>query len=713
MMVGLLRARVGLVIAMMLVVAVAAGDIFDRRVWWFLVPPALVGAGALTTTNRRSLVRLGAAVVAVATGTGIVVLAADGTASDLGAAFGAGTQRLISTDWPSPDRPDLRGVVATVLGLLSAIASELARRRRLHLSPLVPVIIGQTLVIALSAPLGLRLLWILPLGVLAIGFATLRPGTDLDLRDRLTLLGGERRLLPVSLLAIGIAGFAAVPLVLPDRADPRQTEEATGSAAVLDPIEATLALQALDPPIELHDIRITAIDDDAVGRPPLRWRTAALENYDGRRWVPDLVLRPIGRRLGPAAPDTVTATITFEDDDLQLVPLPGAPVVVDAPIETDDERTLVRLINRPLDDERFLVTARVEPSVVDASGVVGAREVDENSIALAEVATGLAEQGGADESADLLERLTAIERVMRNEFVLRSDAEGGGLQRFFVERFIRDTQRGNAEQFATAYVLLVRALGVDARVATGFAVTSDRLELVDGTSALTLNSDDAMIWPEVRIGDQWVAFDPVPEEEDTDTEPPPEPEVQTPAAPQPPIAPPPESADEPVITEDETDTDTATGLPAVVGYALWGIAGLASLAVPVLLVVGLILGIKWRRRRRRLSGPPAVRIRGAWSLATNALIDAGMAISTTDTNDEIAGDAIRYAPTARREVFRLATLASATTFGDPARPDLLAQDATACLGQVETSMAESRTFWQRARWRLSLRSLRRRTTSPV
>ncbi len=713
-MLGLLRLRIVLVTLMMGVVSLSAGNVFDRRSWWLIVPAVLVGAAATVTCTKRWAIRIGSAVGAVAVATTITVVASGGSGADLAAAFGAGTQRLLSTDWPSPDRPDLLGIVATGLGLATAVAAELARRQRLHLSPLLPVLVAQVLVIALSAPLGVRLRWVLPIAVLALAFAALRPGQDVDLRDRLTLLGGERRLLPVALLALGIAAMLAVPLTLLGRADPRRTEQATGSATLLDPIEATIALRAIDPPIVLHQVRITQTGSEAENRPPVRWRTAALESYDGRRWAPDLVLRPIGRRLSDPAPDTISATITFEDDDLQLVPLPGAPVVVDASIETDDERTIVRLAERPRDNQQYAVTARVEPDVSAANGAIGVREVDESSSALAELAAGLAEQGGAGGTTDLLGRLRAIETTMRNDFALRTDASGGGLERALMERFLRDTQRGNAEQFATAYVLLVRSLGVDARVAAGFVVESDRLRADGDATTLTLNSDDAAIWPEVRIGDQWIAFDPVPEEEDSDAvPPPPEPQVQTPAAPQPPIAPPPENADEPVVTDDAADTDTATGLPAVVGYALWAMAGIAILAIPILLIVGLILGIKWRRRRRRLSGPPAERIRGAWAIATNALVDGGMTIATSDTNNEIADDAVGYVPTAHREVRRLATLASATTFGDPARPDLLAEDATACLGQVEASMAESRSLWQRTRWRLSLRSLRRRTASPV
>ena len=57
-MLGLLRLRVALVTLMMGVVALAAGDIFDRRAWWLLVPPAMVGLTAALTCVRRWPIRL-------------------------------------------------------------------------------------------------------------------------------------------------------------------------------------------------------------------------------------------------------------------------------------------------------------------------------------------------------------------------------------------------------------------------------------------------------------------------------------------------------------------------------------------------------------------------------------------------------------------------------------------------------------------------------
>ncbi|MGB9348148.1 MAG: hypothetical protein WCA90_19090, partial [Ilumatobacteraceae bacterium] len=80
---------------------------------------------------------------------------------------------------------------------------------------------------------------------------------------------------------------------------------------------------------------------------------------------------------------------------------------------------------------------------------------------------------------------------------------------------------------------------------------------------------------------------------------------------------------------------------------------------------------------------------------------------------EIAGAGEPLVAEAHRDLRRLAALASAAAYGSPEHPDLLAEDATRCLGTIDESMAVIRTRWQRLRWRLSLRSLRRSTRSPV
>ena len=76
----------------------------------------------------------------------------------------------------------------------------------------------------------------------------------------------------------------------------------------------------------------------------------------------------------------------------------------------------------------------------------------------------------------VVERLETIEATMRDDFSLDPGAPGGGMQLALIQRFLTETRRGNAEQFATAFVLLARSLGVNARVATGFEVPADELD---------------------------------------------------------------------------------------------------------------------------------------------------------------------------------------------------------------------------------------------
>ena len=62
---------------------------------------------------------------------------------------------------------------------------------------------------------------------------------------------------------------------------------------------------------------------------------------------------------------------------------------------------------------------------------------------------------------------------------------------------------------------------------------------------------------------------------------------------------------------------------------------------------------------------------------------------------------------------RLASTASAITFGEEQHDRLRVDDAVATARTVDLAILADRSRWQRIRWRLSLRSLRRTTRSPV
>lgn len=696
-MTSLLRVRILLAGLAMAVIATAASAVFDQWIWTFTIAVALPTLIALAVRSLPPIVRLLAAAIGIIGSVGLIIAIEGGGVDDAVNAVTAGAQRLLTTEWPSPVRPDLLGAIGLVIAVATAAATELAGRLRTHLVAWLPILASFVIVVALSAPVGTRLLWLIPLAILGALFAALRPNSPLA--ERWATLRGERRLIPLLLVAGITAAAVSLPIALAVRADPRRNDPPAQTAALLDPIESTLALRALDPVIDLHEI--TAAEGVAL---PTRWRTAALTEYDGQRWTPTLTLRPIGRRLAPDSTNQIDVDVTFLDDDLALVPLPGAPVTVDANVETDIDRTVVRLAERR-GTEPFSVTAEIAPSMALAqvSGIAS-RPVDDSVTSLNEFAANLAGDG------TVLEQLRQIESTMRDDWTLQSDAPGGGLQRTLIERFIRDTQRGTAEQFATSYVLLARSLGIDARVATGFVADS-----APSGGPVVLTSANAQVWPEVRLFDGgWVALDPVPSEEESDAAPPPEdPAVQTPAAAQPPIAPPPEVSNDTNVDDEVADDQQARSLSAI---RLWGQRiglGLAALLLPAFLIILLILGIKGRQRRTLLGGAPNGRVAGAWAVATNRLVDAGLTISPAATNGDIAASGVHLAVGAERELQRLATLSSAVTFGHPARPDMLAEDAATCLGHVETTMADDRTRTQRLKWRLSLRSLRRSTRSPV
>jgi transglutaminase-like putative cysteine protease len=427
--------------------------------------------------------------------------------------------------------------------------------------------------------------------------------------------------------------------------------------------------------------------------------------------VPRLTLRPIGGRLGihspprPDRPPAVDVELRYLSDDIDLLPFPGRPLSASIDVETDLARVVVRALERPKVDDTVLMSSEV--ALTSRSSLIGAvtpRQVDDLADDFTDDARRLAGDG------TIVEQLRQLEATMRDGWKLDPFTPGGGQQFTLIERFVVDTQRGTREQFVTAFVLMVRSLGMDARVATGFLVPPEAI-----ASPLRLDSGMASVWPEVRFDDVgWVAFDPVPPlEADQDEELDPPPDAQSPAAAQPPIPPPADVVDD--LDDDVEAPDAGTDRWSEVRrWLVRGVAVSTLGLLPIFLAVGAILAVKWARRRRRRRHPdPARRICGVWANATDSLVDAGMTIGPSWTDDTIASSAAPLAPTVPHEMRRLASMATQMTFGPTAGAAALADDAVLTSDAVDQAIRFERTRWQRVRWRLSLRSLRRSTRSPV
>ncbi len=701
---ALTRWRVLLVIASGLVLAVVAGGVFDQFVPALVVPPLLVGVTSLVFATRSRLVRHVATGAAVVVAAAASVAASGGSFSDATTGIWSGPRRLITTEWPSPVEATVVGAIALVLAVGTAAAADLALNPRWRLAPTIPLGIVLAITLLLGAPARPSWLLIAALGVIAAMFAVVRHGAD---RPAPRWFLTERTVV-VSAGAIALAAIVTSGAVAwADRADPRRTEDAELIATLLDPIEATVALRRADPELELFEV----VDRSTLVGPslPARWRMAALDTYDGQRWVPRLTLRRIGQRLGlpsapsPDVPPPIRYSLTILTDDIDVLPFPGRPLSVDRDVETDVGRVAVRLIDRPSPGTVVRAESEIAPSVTAATSVA-TRQVDEIAGTFSERARSIAGEG------TVVEQLRALETSMR-EWRLDSSAPGGGQQLALIERFVTVTERGTREQFVTAFVLLVRSLGFDARIATGFVVPPDEAR----SSPLTIRSGQAAVWPEVRLdGVGWLAFDPVPSSEaDENDEPPPPPEAQSPAAAQPPIVPPADDADD--ADDPETVIDTSgSGWGSLRTWVVRGtvVSGVALL--PFVSVALAIVAIKGRRRRRRLrAAHAAVRIRGAWANATDSLVDAGLSIGPAWTDERIADAAMPIAPGSPHETRRLAAMSTAMTFGGVDDAWRLVDDAVLTSAAIDDAILEDRTRWERILWRLSLRSLRRATRSPI
>ncbi len=697
--------------ALVTVLAVVAGNVFDQIQWRLVAGVAAIAFVLVVVAPWRASIRLPLSLLAVAGGVAGIVLWVGGERADIVPGLESGPRRLITSEWPSPADPVVIGTLALLLALAGFIGNEIAIRPGSHLGPLAPPALAAMVLVALGAPVSTSGLLVGLVGVLALLFALARFDHDPSGRERRPAIMRADRTVVASIVGVAVVGLATSgAIALADRADPRRPQNAEATATLLDPIEAAAALRRADPPIDLFRV----IDESTlIGRSlPARWRTAALTEYDGQRWVPRVTVRPIGGRLGLPS-DTafgrapsITYSVRYLSDDVLTVPFPGRPLQVDENVLTDTDRVVVVLDGAPDIGDTIQAVSEIDPGLVEAQvSNFGLRQIDDIAVAFTDRARAL-----AGTTTTQFEQLQALESTMRDAWQLDADAPGAGQQLALIERFIVDTQRGTPEQFVTSFVLLARALGFDARVATGFIIPPEDLGI-----PLTIRSAHAAAWPEVRLdGGGWVAFDPVPDAFTAEDEPiVEEAELQSPAAAQPPAVPPSEEGED--LDEPPPDMSDGDSRWSVVGR--WAIrAGMvAGLTVlPFALVIGGIVWVKWRRRRRRrLVLEPDRRIRAEWANTTDYLIDAGLDVERSWTDERIAEAAAPLARRAPFELRRLASLSTAMTFGKTDNADVLVMDALETSRMIDAALRVEQSRAQRLKALLSLRSLRKATRSPV
>ena len=256
---------------------------------------------------------------------------------------------------------------------------------------------------------------------------------------------------------------------------------------------------------------------------------------------------------------------------------------------------------------------------------------------------------------------------------------------------------GDAEQYSVAAALLAQQVGFPARVVVGFVVP-------EGATEVT--GSGLRAWVEVNTSDGWLAVDPVPEERPIPDTPPDDPNRVSP--PQSVVDPPP--ADVSQIrgaqapqSEEETETNEPDPLWVILGTILEVVAWLAVAAAVILLPPLAIVAAKAWRRRRRLSAPDVrTRVLGARAQVADVLTDAGLTVTRSTTNRELASRvAVRDAP----------ALAFVIDRAEYSTDDLVAADArTAWLvvEDIENELMVGLTRRQKLMRRVAVWSLVRR-----
>ena len=275
--------------------------------------------------------------------------------------------------------------------------------------------------------------------------------------------------------------------------------------------------------MRVHLTRFTGGRGAPEALPSLRWRGIAFDHFDGREWavsrstmklalrrdlpVPfpilqeyggpiltqEIHLEPLGSAMIFAAPRLLRLQgrsdfITLDDLGNVAVPAPSARLqyTVESEPEIGDPRRAGIAGARPPNDPRWRARFTQLPPMPPRIGAL-AREVT----------------AGSPDAYDAGRRLTAwLSRELTYTRVLEAPATADPLEDFL---FVR--RSGNCEYFAAALAVMLRSLGIPARVVNGF----QRGEWNPYGRYFMVRLRDAHSWVEIFVdGAGWVTLDPSP-----------------------------------------------------------------------------------------------------------------------------------------------------------------------------------------------------------
>ena len=242
-------------------------------------------------------------------------------------------------------------------------------------------------------------------------------------------------------------------------------------------------------------------------RAALYWRGIVLGNYDGRTWSRLQVQGHAGSTVSIRARSApVRYQVTLEPSGqrwLYALDVPQTvPEIADNPasVDTDLQLLAARRIGERI---RYEAVSVVHYDLQPDADPIGLQDWLDLPPGFNPQTHAYAAQlrNQSDDNAALINTVLTLFREQPFRYTL----EPPRLGRNAVDDFLFGTRAGYCEHYASAFVVLMRALDIPARVVTGYQ--GGQLNPIDGF--LTVRQSDAHAWAEVWLrGRGWVRVDP-------------------------------------------------------------------------------------------------------------------------------------------------------------------------------------------------------------
>ncbi|WP_117209196.1 transglutaminase domain-containing protein [Allorhizocola rhizosphaerae] len=316
-----------------------------------------------------------------------------------------------------------------------------------------------------------------------------------------------RRLAPATVAAVGVALLIG-PIAMADAFDPRRLVEPEGRHLRQPSPLAKIAAWHRQGDVEL--LRYTSGRDE-------RLRLVALTNYTGASWSAEGRYRRIGTVSDPRQ-RTADIAVSIGALEGPWLPGPARPLAVSlSDVEFDSDSGSLALRDGVLQPGlSYRVTSGLdgptEEAVAAADVPSGAEMRSYVELPSAPATLTAYAQTITDGAKTAYEKAVSLEYSIRESGRHDPDAPSGSsyarLETFLfgTAGTVAGAKEGTAEQFASAFAVLARAVGLPTRIVVGFAPGTPG----DGGTRV-VHGRDAHAWPEVYFsGIGWYPFDPTP-----------------------------------------------------------------------------------------------------------------------------------------------------------------------------------------------------------